>query len=252
MKPKKLSFWKATGLGLVGALKIASNAPAQETAPVEKPLKLVKQESPIDVTSKTDFFSKYIYRGMNFSNDDKPVVQQNVIVNYDNFTFWGFGNYDTESGKINEEDLIIDYTIPVNEKENLLLSTGWAVFTFPNTDFKSTQEVYAALSLDDEKLLNPSVMFVHDFKDGDGNYLEGKISKDFDVGIPVSTTTKLGYNDHYYRKDSGFSHLEFTVSSPIELGKNTTITPSVTYQNAIDRKDFEDELCLGLSLAHNF
>ncbi len=250
MKTKKLSWWKALVIATVGALKLASNAPAQETGTVEKPLETAKQEFPINVTSKTDYFSKYIFRGMNFS--DKPVVQENVLINYKDLTFWVFGNYDTQTRKINEEDLIIDYTNPINKNKDLLFSTGWAVFTFPNTEFKNTQEVYAALSLVNNKYLNPSIFFAHDFKDGKGNYLEASLSRGFNLGkIPLSAVTKLAYNDHYYREKSGLSHLELGLGLPIKLGKNTTLSPSITRSESLD-KDFKSETYWRICLEHKF
>lgn len=249
MEAKKLLWWKALALSVVGALKLASNADAQEARPVENPLQPIKQEAPIEVSSKTDFFSKYVYRGMKFS--DKSVVQENLKASYKGLTFLGFGNYDTESRKVNEEDLIIDYTTPINDK--ISLSLGYGVFTFPNTDFKKTQEVYAAFSLENEKCLNPSIALVHDFKEGKGNYLEAAVSKEFNVWNTILLTkAKLAYNDHYYRENSGFSHLELSLSNPINLSKNTSIVPSINLSKAIDKKDFDDEFYWGIGLEHKF
>jgi len=182
----------------------------------EKPPEPVKQKSPINVTSQTDYFGEYVFRGFNFSKD--PVVQENILVNYKNFTAWLFGNYNTKTRDIDEQDLIVDFTTPINKKEDLLLSLGWGIYTFPKTPVPKTQEIYAGLTLENPKLLNPNLFLFHDFKDGNGNYIEAALSKDI-KGIDLSA--KLGYNNHYYRDRSGFSHLEFTAGYPIEFGKSS-------------------------------
>lgn len=101
--------------------------------------------------------------------------------------------------------------------------------------------------------LCPSLMFVHDFKQGKGNYIETSVHSVFNLEkIPLLATTKLAYNNHYYRESSGFSHLELGLASPIKIRKNTTLFPSITYQKALDRKDFADGNYFGISLEHKF
>jgi len=246
MKIKKLSFWKKAAIGAVTTVAGIAGRASAETKPVEKPLEPVKQTAPINVTSKTDYFSKYIYRGFKFSDD--PVVQENILVNYKGLTAWLFGNHNAKTKDIDEQDLILDFTTPINEKKDLLFSTGWGVYTFPNTDMKKTQEVYAGITLENERFLNPSLFLFHDFKDGRGNYIEGAISTNIKE---VDLSAKLGYNNHYYRDRSGFSHLELSAGVPIKLRKNLTLIPSINYQEALD-KDFEDESWARLSLKYEF
>jgi len=246
-QPKKLSWWKALGIGAAGALKLTSNAPAQEPIVLEKPIQPVVQKAPVSVTSKTDYFGKYVYRGLNLSDD--PVVQQNILINHKKLTAWLFGNYNVETKQINELDAIFDFTTPINKKGNLLLSLGHGTYTFPGTDIKKTQEVYAGLTLDNPKLLNPSLFLFHDFKDGKGNYVELGASKSI-KGINLSA--KLGFNDHYYRKASGLTHLELQATKPIKINDKTTLIPSLTYQKALDRQDFDDQSYFGISLEYKF
>lgn len=238
MKPKKTSLWKALGISALAALKLASASPAQESKPIEP----VKQDSTLEITGRTDVLNKYIYRGMNFG--DNLVTQQYVTLTNGNLTFIGFANLDHRSGQINEVDGIIDYTFLL--KDNVKLSAGYAYFALPNTDSRDTQEVYVGTSLD--TFLNPGLTFVHDFKDGDGNYVEASVSNTFDLGIPVNACAKLGYNDHYYRQRSGLSHLELSVSTPIELGP-LIATPCFSYSAALDN-DFEDEAFAGVSFEY--
>ena len=110
MKPIKLPLWKKLAIGAVATVAGIAGRASAETKPVEKPIQPVKQESPINITSKTDYFSKYIYRGFKFS--DEPVVQENILMNYKGLTAWLFGNYNTKSRDIDEQDLILDFTTP--------------------------------------------------------------------------------------------------------------------------------------------
>lgn len=61
------------------------------------------------------------------------------------------------------------------------------------------------------------------FGGGDVIYANDTVS--WGLGYSVSTIYKSGYAF----EDDGFSHLVFTVSSPVNIGKSFTITPSVSY-----------------------
>jgi hypothetical protein len=238
MEAKKLSWWKALGIGMLGGLKLASLSYAQEPAITKKPK--------IEVTSKTDFFSKYVYRGFNFG--DGPVLQENLKAIYNGMTAWGFMNYDIPTGRINEQDLILDYTRAMPQNEKILLSAGYGVYTFPGTNCDATQEIYAGVSVEDPNFLSPAIFVFHDFKEGKGTYLEGKLGTSSNG---VNLTAKLGYNDHYFRDKSGFSHIELNATRPLELSKKTKVIPGISYQKALD-KDFKDEVWAGLSLEYKF
>ena len=252
IQPKKQSLLKriATGATLVatGIANTLSGAVGSnvDNQIAKKPIQPIVQKAPIDITSKTDYFGKYVYRGFNFS--DEPVVQENLTISHKGLTAWLFGNYNTETKQIDEQDLILDFTTPINKKGNLLLSMGHGTYTFPGTDIKKTQEVYAGLILDNPKLFNPTLFLFHDFKDGNGNYVELGGSTQV-KGVDLSG--KIGYNNHYYRKDSGFSHLEFRAARPIKLNNKTTLIPSVTLQKAL-QGDFTNKQYLGISIEHKF
>ena len=240
-----------TGI-LAGWLTVTSPSFAEE------PIQPIKQEqagqtleeetykSPIALDFRADYLSKYVFRGVAYSN--KPVIQHTLCASYGDLTAIGFANYDTQTDRFNETDITLDFTKALNNY--LTLSSGYTILTFPNTEEKETQEVYAGITL--ERMLNPSLLLVHDFKEGKGIYGEFSIGHDFDFGkLGISASAALGYNDHYFREKSGLSHLELGLATPISLGKNITFTPMINHSESLNR-DFESELYGRISLDFNF
>lgn len=69
---------------------------------------------------------------------------------------------------------------------------------------------------------------------GDSVYSNGAIS----VGLTYSLSTF--YKTGYQFEDDGFSHVGLTLGAPVSIGSNLTITPSVSYIEALG--DIEDNL----------
>jgi hypothetical protein len=200
--------------------------------PVQKKSLEEKAGFPVDFGFQGDLLGKYVFRGFTFS--EKPQFLSSLSATHANelgcFTLIGYGNFDTKSKDINELDIAVDYTRPI--KEGLNLSIGYGLYVFPNTDTPKTQEVYEQVGL--EHMLNPSLTAVYDFDDGDGTYVEYSVGHDFSLGkTRLSANALLGYNDHYYRRDSGLSHAELKLALPISLGK-VTVTPSVVHSYSLD------------------
>lgn len=226
------------------------NVVAQENKPKQKIEESAGEDGSqerVGFSSKTDFFSKYVFRGFTYS--DKPVIQQSVTASYKDLNITGWFNFDTEMEDLNEEDLMIDFAKSLGE---VTLLAGYELFTFPNTDIPKTQEVYIGVSLD-KVLLNPTLLVFYDFEDGDGTYGEFSLNEGVKFGdVEVLANAKLGYNDHYFRENSGLSHVEIGVAIPINLTDNLAITPNVNYSKSLDDRDFEDELYGGISLELRF
>jgi hypothetical protein len=217
------------------------------TQPVfaEEAVEPIKQEqSKLNFSLRTDLLSRYMFRGFTYS--EGPVAQLTPTATYGNMSLIGFANYDTGLENFNETDLTIDFTKPV---KNIRLSAGYTYLKFVNTGANDTQEVYATASLD--TLLNPTLKIIHDFGDVNGTYIEATLCYDFDK-IPLSVTALLAYNNHFLRKESGFSHVELRVAVPLKITGKLTINPMLNCSYALDKTNLENMLSMGIGFNISF
>ena len=73
----------------------------------------VSAQDKLEATTQMDFFSKYIWRGQNFT--DGPVSQPSVNLSYKRFTLSVWGNLELDNVNnsrwdITETDITLDYT----------------------------------------------------------------------------------------------------------------------------------------------
>ena len=196
--------------------------------------------------ARVDYLSKYFFRGLTYSEGE--VMQGTLSLNKGPFTVIGFTNKDLTTQEVNETDVTFDYSQDVGEK--LRLSTGYTFLKFPGLEPSQTQEVYAGATL--KTFLNPSLKLVRDFEAGDGNNVQGTISHEVKVkDFPINLSATLGYNDHYFREDSGLSHLEMKASTSIPLSENLTLSPYISHSKSLD-KDFNNETYAGIGLSYKF
>ena len=206
-----------------------------------------KAPDPIKISASVDYNSKYVFRGFTFS--ETPVIQTTVIANQGDVSVIGFANVDAQTRELTEADVTLEYTKPIGK--NATLSLGYTYLGLPTTDFKKTQEVYAGITI--ENSLKPTLRVFHDFDKGKGTYTEFSLSKEFNIGSqPISVSTTLGHNDHYFREGSGFSQLELNINAPIQLGKNTTIFPKIKYSKSLCPEDFKTQLQYGVGVEFTF
>jgi len=199
----------------------------------------------ISLHATTDILSKYVLRGYSYS--EKPVMQETLTASYNDVSLIGFMNYDLDTRNLNELDLTMDITKRIG---SATWSAGYTLLSFPNSNYKKTQEIYAEITLD--TLLNPQVKVYHDFDEGRGTYAELSCRHMFGSGqARVSASAALGYNRHYYRARSGLSHAEFRLSLPVQANEKVAITPFIDYSKSLD-KDFQDELFGGVSISLGF
>lgn len=217
-------------------------------APVAaKPAQLEEQEKEkpkVNLSLRTDWLSRYMFRG--FALSEGPVLQPSIAVNYRDFTLIGFANFDDLTGKFNEADFTVDFTRPIGKAT---FSVGYTNINFPNTETPKTQEFYAAAGI--ETLLKPSIIVVHDFNEGNGDYAEIGIGHNLKIEkTTISLKGRLGYNNHYYREESGFSHFEAGISMPVPAGK-FTITPSIIRTESLDNH-FQSQTWGIISVKYDF
>lgn len=205
-------------------------------------------EDKLAVDVRTDFFSKYIWRGMVLNED--PVWQSSVDVGYKQLTATLWGNleltdiHDNKS-QFTEVDYIIDWSDETRIK-GMGYSVGVAHYTFPNTNLEDTTELYAGLSFN--CFLNPSVKANFDVDEADGTYLQfglshsvEQIAKLGNTPIGMEAKANLGWGSNscnrYYCGVDGehFNDLTLSLAFPIELPGNWSVVPGLNYATLVDR-----------------
>ncbi|MCX6707578.1 MAG: hypothetical protein NT001_05565 [Candidatus Woesearchaeota archaeon] len=233
-------------INILAAALIGAKLLSADPVMAQQPAETAKQEQPgsrITLAERTDFLSRFNFRGYRYSDD--YVIQLNPSAAYGNTSLIGFMNYDSATGKFNEIDATLDFT---RQFGHLSMSAGYTYLHFPNTESKDSQEVYASASLLDN-MLNPTFAVFHDFADVRGDYIPFSISHTFETSKqPITVAGKLVYNNHFLRQGSGLSNWEASVAMPVSLSPKTTVTSSLNYTHALDRADFEDFVYFGVSV----
>lgn len=195
----------------------------------------------IGVELTTDFFSKYIWRGQNLSDD--PVFQPGLTVSSGNLSVSVWGNMDLTSingndGDFSELDYSLDYSGSTGI-EGLAYSIGLIYYDFPGTAVPDTTELYLGFS--PEAPLNPSLAIYHDVDEAEGSYISlafahnvERIGELFGSPVAMELGASLGwgsgsYNKYYWGTDqSKLNDLTLSASFPFEAA-GLTVVPSLNY-----------------------
>ena len=189
--------------------------------------------------ANVDVNSSYVSRGMVFGPG--PAVQPSINLTNGQFTGLAWLNRDPKLG-VNELDL---YFRLAHEFSGVRVEASYAKDFFWHSSLTETQEV--DLSVTAGKL---SGLLVHDFRSGKGQYLEASYAAPASQKFPVAIRFALGYNNHYFRQTSSFSHLEGKVQLPLSIA-GFSVTPSFTYVKAL-ANNFQDKPVIGLSVSKSF
>jgi uncharacterized protein (TIGR02001 family) len=209
--------------------------------------------------------SMYVWRGMTFYNES-PVFWPDVWVSYRGLTVTAFSSMALTSdfqpnGQINEMDYYIDYSRtlgPVNA------SLGYAHYTYPNTTFLTTGEIYAKVG-HDFKIVQGLLAANLDVMEAKGLYAMAKVSKALPVKVVVPTLNlSLGYctadhNAYYMGVDKG-GPMDFTgtlglvYSPPGTLGKYMSVVGDLNYSTLLTKEVADaalhsDQFYFGLGLS---
>ncbi len=173
-------------------------------------------------------------------------LELNVWTNWDGHNDTGPAVLpDGNGGKMSEIDLVGGWS---KDFESVSFSTGLISYNFPNNVGGSTTEVYAGFGWDVFDL-SPSVTLYWDFDSVDGAYLNGSISRGFELSEDTSAELGLGLGftdgDHalaYYGVDeSGLADLLVSASVSHAYDENTTLGGFLSVSSIID-SDLEEAL----------
>ncbi len=194
------------------------------------------EEVSVEVTA--DFFSKYVWRGINVTDDWS--FQPGVSATYGGFTAGVWGALDMtdengESGEFIEYDYYVDYSGQITDI--IGFSVGGIYYYFPSVDPSATTEVYVGLNFD--VVANPSVTVYYDVDEVEGAYVSLGVGHTFEdienVPFDVDLGASLGwgdsnYNEAYWGDGIGaeLNDLVLSAAFPFEVGP-VAVTPSMHY-----------------------
>jgi hypothetical protein len=204
---------------------------------------LAEGEAGAEFGISADFYSKYIWRGQNVSDD--YVFQPSVSLTIDKLTAGVWANVDltsinNNSGEIIESDLFLEYSDSVGGLDGLGYKLGVINYHFPSVAGDTT-ELYWGLSLP-EVAFSPSVTVYHDIDVADGTYINFggsysiedcfEVSESLPVGMDFSASIGWGdsdYNNYYWGiSDGKVNDLSLSLSFPMQIGE-WAFAPSLNY-----------------------
>ncbi len=251
--------------GMLAATSQVMARDSEETKPQP-----VQESSHMSMELDVTYDGKYIWRGINTVDGD--VLQPSGTVSYGGLSFNIWANMDLDnvngqSGDFTEVDLTLDYTWSMDPVD---VSVGGIYYTFPHSgQAPSTIEMYVGAEYDAP--LSPSLTWYYDTKEADGSYLSLDVGHSFDniwragedvsVGASLDASVAYGssnFNDYYYGTDSnGFTDALFTLSFPVSMPHDFSLTPAIKYSTLLDsdirnNMSDEDNLWAGITVSYGF
>ncbi len=235
--------------------------------------------TPPNVAASMTAASHYIFRGV--PQNERGVLQADLGVTLPiegggNFDVFGWGNVDLygrtgdaalpngNAGEFSELDVGASYSRQV---DGAAVTMGLYSYNFPNGGGESTMEVFTVLAWS-YMGVNPSVTFWYDFDEFDGLYVNGAVSREFEVDKQtiLELGATLGWTDkdqagYYFADESGLGDLvgSATVRRPIGHGATFFVNVSAatiidnSLRDALDAADIAaDNVWAGIGLAWNF
>jgi hypothetical protein len=206
-----------------------------------------------DVFANTGWHSKYlgIY---GFSITETPVIQSDVgfSVGKVNYDFWS--NFDIKRNKITE----VDNTLTTSFNIDKYTITPDAVhFNSPSGDFGDALELGLRVSRNDLPVnlsLFGANVFGKGIKAGQAFNLRAGKSFKLTERLTANIQTDLWYNNEYWCKGSGFSHVAVNGSLDYNLGNGVNLNAYAKAQKVIDNHGgtFKDDSAFGVSLTKKF
>ena len=229
-------------------------------ASLAAPAVSMAEEAETSASLDAAVLSAYAWRGQVLN--DEAVLQPALTVSKGGFSIGWWGNMnltDNVTGdepEFSEHDIALSYgsTCPLTGAD---VSLGIVNYDFPNaisssesvgSDAIVKDTVEAQLSYGfSEVLLAPTLFVAYDFKEADGFYGSLSIGHSFaiDDTVSIEAGASIGYasedyNTYYFGvEDDAANDATFTLSAPIAVSDDLTVTPGVVYTMLVDN-DIED------------
>jgi uncharacterized protein (TIGR02001 family) len=205
-------------------------------------------EGETEGSASVSIMSSYVWRGVQFSNDDL-VVQPSVGIAAKGFSVNFWSNYNTDTQELDETDITLDFS---NSIDKIGYSVGYIFYALDG--FPDTQEVYGSVSYD--TILSPSVGLYWDYDETDSIFVNLAVGHDFAVGAyTLSAGASLGYY-FYDNAEDDWQNFEVSLSTSIPVGP-FSIDPMIAYSAGLyeDKSagvELDDEFYGGVALGYSF
>ena len=213
------------------------------------PATVKAQDSSVSVEASLDFYNIYLWRGLLLTDD--PVFQPYVGVSFEagpvtiTPNIWGnmdLGDANDNEGEFNEIDYAIDFSGDISDTVSYSAGALW--YTFPDTDFDDTLELYVGLYFGVP--LNPGVTLYWDVIEAEGVRIQFDVGESIPlveddsmaVSLDLGASIAIGdqnFNEFYYgTDDAAFTDFSLSAGLPIAFGDNLSITPTITQSWLVD------------------
>jgi hypothetical protein len=204
---------------------------------------LAEEEDKPTASAEVGAFSKYVWRGWEYS-EDSVVVQPSVTVGYKGFSLNLWGNLDThnkvtEESEYNETDYTVAYDTSIGDYE---IGVGYVYYGVKEVD--DAAEFYASVCAS-KCPVAPTLTIYREVSDAQGWYLNLGVSHSFPLMGEI-TLDLAGSAGYYYSEDDDFvevdNHLNPTtkryrsfhdglisMGMTIPLHDYITLTPMMAY-----------------------
>lgn len=203
--------------------------------------------TPPSALAEATLANGYVWRGQVLNKE--AVLQPSFTLGKGSFTINTWGNMNLtdavteDAPDLSEMDLTLGYSKTVGA---VALGAGLIEYSFPNTTFKGTREVYGTLSLP-TLLIVPTLSVYYDFDEADGVY--GNLAFTYSHSLTEKTTLALcaslgaataEYNAFYFGVDqNALNDMNVGAALAIPVTKSLTITPAFQY-TALPDGDIKD------------
>lgn len=216
--------------------------------------------------------SQYIWQGFELNHGD-PAFQPSI--NFDlfqtglSFNLWGSFGLKRGNQDANEVDYTLSYGRSLFSEESWQVDFGLKLvyFQYPHDTSDDTLEAGLSLSMPNliplgDGALVPGWSINYDWPSRSGGPERGwyqNFSLTYDVEfqaggeeIPLSLMGLVGHTDGIFGVESGFSHIEFRVTSGFEIG-DWAFAPFAAAQLSIeDTVNPDDEFWAGVTISYDF
>ncbi|HIH24652.1 TPA: hypothetical protein HA251_06485 [Candidatus Woesearchaeota archaeon] len=227
-----------------------ASEPAREPAP----------NAPITLDASIRFTDKYT-PGRGYVLSDEPSVQPYLMLNVPvpkiggTFSVGYAGSISVGKQDYQEHDRLMSYArdIAITRWGTLTGTVGHMTFT-DNTMPGETRfsELQAQLKL--QHALNPTVFFAHDYGAGNGQYIEGSLTRtmEFPIGeisFPFDASMAVLYNNHYVIPGKGFAGMRLGANVPLLSKDGITIAADFKYFQTWQPERFKSNGSAGITLS---
>ncbi|MFO7982617.1 MAG: hypothetical protein R6V08_04110 [Desulfuromonadales bacterium] len=205
-------------------------------------------------------YEKYLWRGFDLTGEADSVVQYGTDLSAKGFTLSWWGNHNTDTGNLDEVDVVLDYSFDLSE----MISASVGNVLYDVDGAADTNELYLGVALN--TILEPSLTAYYDYDEFEGSvYLSLGVGHSLDVAENVSVGFGAAANYYYMDdtltgtgQDEDFAHnAELSLGVDYAVTDQVSISPSVLYSlvlsdDAEDIAGIDDEFTGGVSVALSF